>query len=56
MMEGRFYLGLGTGEALNEQVVGVRWPSARERLDRLEEAIEIIQRLFTGEKVNHDGH
>ena len=55
MMEGRFYLGLGTGEALNEQVIGVRWPSARERLERLKEAIEIIQSLFTGEKVTHDG-
>ena len=55
MMGGRFYLGLGTGEALNEHVIGVRWPSGRERLERLEEAIEILQRLFTGDNVNHDG-
>lgn len=55
MFEGRFYLGLGTGEALNELVVGVRWPSARERLDRLREAIDVIQKLWTGETVNYDG-
>ncbi len=55
MFDGRFFLGLGTGEALNELVVGVRWPSARERLDRLREAIEIIHRLWDGDTVNYDG-
>lgn len=55
MFEGRFYLGLGTGEALNELVVGGRWPSGAERLERLEEAIGIMRELFTGERVSHDG-
>jgi G6PDH family F420-dependent oxidoreductase len=55
MFEGRFYFGLGTGEALNELVTGERWPSARERLARLREAIEIMHELFTGERVDYDG-
>jgi len=45
---GRFTLGLGAGELLNEHVVGGRWPSAHERHEQLEEAIEIIRRLFAG--------
>lgn len=55
MFDGRFYLGLGTGEALNELVTGERWPSARERLDRLYEAIDIIRQLWEGQAVNYDG-
>lgn len=46
MFEGRFYLGLGTGEALNEAVTGLRWPSGAERLERLWEAVEVIGRLW----------
>jgi coenzyme F420-dependent glucose-6-phosphate dehydrogenase len=46
---GRFFLGLGTGENLNEHVLGDRWPRADERLEMLEEAIEIIRSLFGGE-------
>jgi G6PDH family F420-dependent oxidoreductase len=52
---GRFILGLGTGEALNEHIVGERWPSAAERLDMLEEAVGLIRDLFTGRQVNHHG-
>lgn len=55
LAQGRFRLGLGSGENLNEHVVGGGWPSAQVRLERLEEAIEIIRALFTGENVNHHG-
>jgi len=48
MMPGRFYLGVGTGEALNEHIFADRWPSADERRDMLEEAIEVIRKLWTG--------
>lgn len=55
MFRGRFYLGLGAGEALNEGVVGDRWPSPHERLERLEEAVDILRKLWAGDTVNHDG-
>lgn len=55
LSEGRFRLGLGSGENLNEHVVGGGWPSARLRLDMLEEAVEIIRALFAGGELNHQG-
>lgn len=55
LMPGRFELGLGSGENLNEHVIGTRWPAPRERLDRLVEAIEAIRKLFTGDQVAHRG-
>jgi G6PDH family F420-dependent oxidoreductase len=55
LLEGRFGLGLGSGEALNEHVFGDAWPSADTRLEMLEEAVEVIRRLWTGEVVDHDG-
>jgi G6PDH family F420-dependent oxidoreductase len=55
MYPGRFFLGLGAGEALNEHIVGTYWPEAPTRLERLVEAIEIIQKLFTGKVVKHQG-
>ena len=55
MMPGRFFLGLGTGENLNEHVTGQRWPASSERLEMLREAIEVIRRLWTGEEVDHRG-
>jgi G6PDH family F420-dependent oxidoreductase len=55
MYPGRFWLGLGSGEALNEHVVGGYWPEPAERLKRMWEAIEIIQKLFTGKDVKHSG-
>ena len=54
MTPGRFWLGIGTGEALNEHVVGGVWPEAHVRLKMMQEAIGIIQRLFTGELAKHD--
>jgi G6PDH family F420-dependent oxidoreductase len=52
---GRFWLGLGSGEALNEHIVAGYWPELRERTDRLFESIEIIRRLFSGKDVRHEG-
>lgn len=52
---GRFRLGVGTGEALNESVFGDAWPNADVRRDMLAEAIEVMRRLWTGEVVNHRG-
>jgi coenzyme F420-dependent glucose-6-phosphate dehydrogenase len=48
MMPGRFFLGLGTGENLNEHITGAPWPAADERQDMLEEAIGIIRLLWEG--------
>jgi G6PDH family F420-dependent oxidoreductase len=55
MLPGRFLFGVGSGEALNEQILGDDWPEADVRLEMLEEAIEVIRRLWTGEVVNHRG-
>jgi coenzyme F420-dependent glucose-6-phosphate dehydrogenase len=55
MMEGRFFLGLGTGENLNEHVVGEGWPAPDERLAMLEEAIEVIRLLWQGGYQTHRG-
>lgn len=52
---GRFTLGVGTGEALNEHITGARWPAAAQRLDMLEESVDIIRRLFSGEQITYDG-
>ena len=54
-LEGRFVLGVGTGEALNEHVLGDPWPSADVRLEMLEEAVELMRRLWTGEVVTAQG-
>jgi coenzyme F420-dependent glucose-6-phosphate dehydrogenase len=55
MYPGRHWLGLGSGEALNEHVVGQYWPEAPERIARMFEAIEVIQKLFSGKDVKHEG-
>jgi len=55
LSEGRFRLGLGSGENLNEHIIGEGWPSARVRLEMLEEAVEIIRALFDGGYVSHRG-
>jgi coenzyme F420-dependent glucose-6-phosphate dehydrogenase len=55
MLPGRFFLGVGSGENLNEHVVAPRWPSAAVRLDMLEEAIEVIRELWEGKLVSHRG-
>jgi coenzyme F420-dependent glucose-6-phosphate dehydrogenase len=54
-MPGRFFLGVGSGENLNEHVVGERWPPLAVRLEMLEEAIEAIRELWTGKLVSHRG-
>ena len=46
MLEGRFRLGVGTGERLNEHVLGQHWPPAAIRLEMLEEAVELIRELW----------
>ncbi|GAA4603874.1 G6PDH family F420-dependent oxidoreductase [Actinoplanes octamycinicus] len=53
--DGRFVLGVGTGEALNEHITGERWPFADERLEMLEEAVEVMRALWGGEFVTHHG-
>ena len=55
MYPGRFYLGLGAGEALNEHVIGGVWPEVPIRSAMMFEAIEIINKLFTGQVSRHDG-
>jgi G6PDH family F420-dependent oxidoreductase len=52
---GKFILGVGSGEALNEHITGSRWPNSPERLSMLEEAIEVMRELWTGEFINHHG-
>lgn len=59
MYPGRHWLGIGSGEALNEHIVGQYWPEAHERISRMFEAIEIIKKLFSaslaGKDVKHTG-
>jgi len=53
--DGRFSFGVGTGEALNEHVLGDPWPSAGMRMEMLEEAIEVIRLLHKGKQISHHG-
>jgi coenzyme F420-dependent glucose-6-phosphate dehydrogenase len=55
MMPGRFFFGVGTGENLNEHILGQRWPSVAERQDMLEEAVEVIRLLWLGGNHSHRG-
>jgi G6PDH family F420-dependent oxidoreductase len=55
MFEGRFWLGVGSGEALNEHITGEKWPAARVRLEMLEEAIDILRLLWQGDQESHYG-
>jgi G6PDH family F420-dependent oxidoreductase len=55
LLEGRFFLGVGTGERLNEQPFADRWPRPGQRRDCLADAIDVIRRLWSGANVNHDG-
>lgn len=55
LAEGRFTLGLGSGENLNEHVVGEGWPAIQDRQEMLREAVDIIRALHTGELVDHRG-
>jgi coenzyme F420-dependent glucose-6-phosphate dehydrogenase len=55
MMPGRFFFGVGTGEALNEHILGDHWPMITVRQDMLTEAVEIIRLLWEGDEVNYWG-
>jgi coenzyme F420-dependent glucose-6-phosphate dehydrogenase len=55
LMPGRFFLGVGTGENLNEHVVGGRWPETEVRQEMLEEAIQVIRLLWQGGNQSHHG-
>jgi G6PDH family F420-dependent oxidoreductase len=55
LLEGRFTLGVGSGEALNEHILGDPWPEADERLEMLEEAVEVIRALWQGGMQSHRG-
>ncbi|MBB5916025.1 G6PDH family F420-dependent oxidoreductase [Nocardia transvalensis] len=54
-LDGRFVLGVGSGEALNEHILGDPWPEPGVRLDMLEEAVHLIRRLHRGETISHRG-
>jgi G6PDH family F420-dependent oxidoreductase len=55
LCEGRFVLGVGTGEALNEHIFGDAWPAANVRLEMLEEAVQVMRELWRGGVVTHRG-
>jgi G6PDH family F420-dependent oxidoreductase len=55
LLEGRFALGVGSGEALNEHILGTAWPDADTRLEMLEEAVEVIRTLWRGGVRDHRG-
>lgn len=55
MLQGRFRFGVGTGERLNEHVLGQHWPPASVRRSMLEEAVEVVRRLWEGEDTTHHG-
>lgn len=52
---GRLALGVGTGENINEGPLGFEFPGYKERIGRMQEALDIMHRLFSGEKVDHEG-
>src|SRR5947207_3102460 len=55
LCRGGFRLGVGSGENLNEHILGDRWPSADERLEMLEEAVCVMRKLWKGGIVDHEG-
>jgi G6PDH family F420-dependent oxidoreductase len=55
LLQGRFALGVGSGEALNEHILGDAWPDADTRLEMLEEAVEVIRTLWRGGVRDHRG-
>src|SRR4051795_737057 len=55
MHDGRFALGVGSGEALNEHILGEHWPEADVRLEMLEEAVEVMRKLWQGGQRSHRG-
>ncbi len=55
LFPGRFWLGVGTGESMNEAPLGVEWPDSKERFARLKEAVTLIQLLWANDRVTYDG-
>lgn len=55
MFDGRFFLGVGTGERLNEHITAQHWPAYETRSAMLEEAVEVIRSLWNGEMQSHHG-
>jgi coenzyme F420-dependent glucose-6-phosphate dehydrogenase len=55
LFPGRPFLGVGSGESLNESPLAAIWPSVPEQVERMEEGLEIINRLFDGERLTYDG-
>jgi coenzyme F420-dependent glucose-6-phosphate dehydrogenase len=55
LFPGRTFLGIGSGESLNESPAGMDWPDTAEQVRRMEEALELIDRLLDGQRVDHDG-
>lgn len=55
LIPGRFFLGVGSGEHLNEHVLGGKWPAVNTRLEMLEEAVELMRALWTGKQINFNG-
>ncbi|MDQ2051462.1 TIGR03557 family F420-dependent LLM class oxidoreductase [Natronolimnohabitans sp. A-GB9] len=55
MFGDRFTFGVGTGENLNEHVTGERWPEHDVRLEMLDEAVDVMRKLWTGETISHRG-
>ncbi len=55
LFPGRGFLGIGSGESLNESPAGMDWPDTGEQVRRMEEALDIIDRLLDGERVDHEG-
>jgi G6PDH family F420-dependent oxidoreductase len=55
MLPGRFFLGVGTGENLNEHVLGQRWPATHVRREMLEEAVDVMRLLWSGDLTSHRG-
>src|SRR3954453_1354215 len=55
LLEGRFELGVGTGENLNEHILAQRWPPAAQRLEMLAEAVDVMRQLWSGDEITHRG-
>lgn len=56
MFPGRIWTALASGEAKNETITGARWPRKEQRVERLEECVDVIRRLLDGDEVTHEGH
>jgi coenzyme F420-dependent glucose-6-phosphate dehydrogenase len=56
LFPGRPYLGIGSGESLNESPLGAEWPPVGKQIERMEEGLELIHRLFEGERVTYSGN